>query len=206
MDKSTQIRVASAVDTIIRMAFPEQYFSLCHVYAIVGANVISIVSEKEYRPVAGLTVLDCGDDFYLQLTDDAAFGLNIGGAYHCWIESIDTSLPDKDFVDFTSKHHQKYVEAYKYLWKNGDTDDFIWEKFNGLVVETAGPDFPLTVPDGKVWVRETNAGRQWIAAHIEANADAYMQMTTFALKAYGMQQSISQCKTEKILLPASHPS
>src|SRR4051812_45454011 len=89
MAVSVKSLIAHCVNQVIRQYYPTQYCSLCHVYAIVGSNLISIVLDRVYRPVAGLAAVDCGGGQLMRMADNEAFSHPAGGAYHCWIESAD---------------------------------------------------------------------------------------------------------------------
>jgi len=102
MRQSIKALLAQSVDEVIRRHYPTQYSSLCHVYAIVGSNLISIMGEQDFRPVAGLAAVDCGKGQILFMADNSAFSRPEGGAFHCWIESTDSSPCERQVVDFMS--------------------------------------------------------------------------------------------------------
>mgnify|MGYP001332592023 CR=1 FL=1 len=174
--------VYESVDCIIRELFPEKYDSLCHVYAVVGANVSSILLKKDYRPVAGLAVIDAGGGNFFKLIDNWAFYGDIGGAYHCWIESGTNSLLEKELIDFTYKHNPDYARKNGMIWRKKKTPDYLWGLYKELVIAGNHEALPQTFPHGKVWFRETLAGSNWLSKHVEQYSEEYVRMTSIALK------------------------
>lgn len=66
MPGTSQRQVADTVERVIRAAFPGKSASICHVYAIVGANVASVAFERNQKGVASLAAIDIGAGYHLR--------------------------------------------------------------------------------------------------------------------------------------------
>lgn len=188
-----QERIAAAVREVIRTQYPVDYCSLCHAFAVVGTNVAAIVLERSFRPVAGLAAIDSGANQLIIMADDRAFASEQGGAYHCWIESTDHAPGDKQLVDFTIGHNHIYARKNGFAWAGATPPRFLWGPFEELAI--GGPLHALEPGFGKqkIWLQETDAGVSWMARHLEANINGYVNLTAAALKIY--QKSIKLSKT-----------
>ncbi len=182
MSQSIQSLLAASVNRVIRQVYPDDYCSLCHVYAIVGANLISIVLGRVYRPVAGLALIDCGGE-YMQMLDNSAFANPAGGAFHCWIESADASFLETEVVDLTFRHNHEYALKNGLPWRLPVPPDFLWGPHSELVVNAALDALPAAFPDGSLWLRETDEGWDWMTRHLAEHMNAYVELTAQALKA-----------------------
>ncbi|MET3135155.1 hypothetical protein AAKU55_005458 [Oxalobacteraceae bacterium GrIS 1.11] len=176
--------IAEAVNATIRKMYPDEYCSLCHVYAIVGSNMASIVLDRVYRPVSGLALIDCGRGNFIKLTDNNAFANPIGGAFHCWIESADEAFPEKEVIDFTFRHNREYATKNKMQWHQPTPPPYLWDKHHILVVDAELDNIPSSFPAGKVWLRETDEGWDWMTNHLAENINAYVTLTAQALNTY----------------------
>ena len=179
--------IVEAVDFAVRSVFPEKYCSLCHAYAIVGSNVASIVLAREYRPVAGLAVIDCGSGDFLDFTETDAFARDIGGAYHCWIESCaDDPAHARELVDIAFLHNGAYARAHGLSWRHEEAR-YLWGAFDDLVIDAELADLPRTFPPGRVWFRETPEGAEWLVRHLRGHMQEYVTLTGLALKILGSE-------------------
>ena len=181
MAQSIQALIAAAVNGTLRACYPDNYCSLCHAHAIVGANVISVVLNRVYRPVAGLAVIDCGGDF-IRLTDNTAFGNPAGGAFHCWIESADGSLRDTEIVDLTFRHNHEYAAKNGMQWRRKLPPPYLWGPRHQVVPRYELERLPPSFEEGQVWLRETDEGWNWITSHLAENMNAYVKLTAMALQ------------------------
>ena len=181
MSQSIQSLIAASVNGVLRRLYPEQYCSLCHVHAIVGANLISVVLGKVYRPVAGLAVIDCGDGF-IRLLDNDAFDNPAGGAFHCWIESADSSFLEKEVVDLTFRHNHEYALKNGMAWTRRAPPAYLWGPASKVVVPQELDALPASFDEGQVWLRETDKGWQFMTRHLAENMNAYVRLTAEALK------------------------
>jgi hypothetical protein len=182
MAQSIQSLIAASVNALLRETFPDNYCSLCHAHAIVGANVISIVLNRVYRPVAGLALIDCGGGNFFNLTDNKAFANPAGGAFHCWIESVDESFREKELVDFTFRHNQDYASKNGMQWRREPPPAFLWGPYSKIVIRAELDTMPQSFPQGMLWLRETDEGWDWITRHLAENMNAYVTLTSAALK------------------------
>lgn len=198
MSQSIQSLIAASVNGVLRRLYPDQYCSLCHAHAIVGANLISVVMGKVYRPVAGLALIDCGGD-YIRLLDNAAFANPAGGAFHCWIESADPSFLEKEVVDLTFRHNHEYAVKNGMGWNRPHPPDYLWGPYSKVVVQHALDALPPGFDEGQVWLRETNEGWDWITRHMAENMNAYVRLTAEAL-----QELESRLPPDSTLLPVAH--
>ena len=98
-ERRWQEAVAAGVRHSVGHWFPHNFESLCHAFAVVGSNLASIASGRDYRPVAGHAAIDAGNGKLIVMNEDHAFGAKEGGAYHCWIES--TQSEPKELIDLT---------------------------------------------------------------------------------------------------------
>ncbi len=181
MSQSIQSLLAASVNGVLRRLYPDQYYSLCHVHAIVGANLISVVLGKVYRPVAGLALIDCGGQF-IRLLDDDAFDHPAGGAFHCWIESADPAFLEKEVVDLTFRHNHEYAGKNGMAWKRRAPPAYLWGPASKVVVAQELDALPASFEEGKVWLRETDKGWRWMTRHMADNMNAYVRLTAAALK------------------------
>jgi hypothetical protein len=179
---SIKSHIASSVHGVIKKSFPEDFDSLCQVHAVVGANVAAIVLSREYRPVAGIAMVDCGGGDFIRMLDNDAFSNPIGGAYHCWIESVPQWPIEKEYVDFTFGTNHQYAAKNGLRWLGPMPPKFIWGTFSKLVVDAPLERVPNNFGKDRIWVEETAEGLSWMARHITDNANAYVTLTTQALK------------------------
>lgn len=183
MGQSIQALIAACVNGVVRDRYPDAYYSLCHAHAIVGANVISVVLGRVYRPVAGLAVLNCGPGQFIRLTDNSAFANPAGGAFHCWIESADPSFAHKELVDLTFRHNREYAVSNGLQWKGPPPPEFLWGDWRELVVKGDADALPASFRCDQVWLRETDEGWNWITRHLAENMNAYVALTADVLRA-----------------------
>lgn len=182
MAQSVKSLIAHCVNQVIRQYYPSQYCSLCHVYAIVGSNLISIVLNRVYRPVAGLAAVDCGGGQLMRMADNAAFANPAGGAYHCWIESADSLAGETEVVDLTFRHNHTYAELNGFEWRLDVPPDYLWGPRSKIVVEAPQAALPSSFPDGMVWLCETDEGWQWMTNQLLEHQNAFVALTAEALK------------------------
>lgn len=199
MSQSIQSLLAASVNGVLRRSYPEQYCSLCHVHAIVGANLISVVLGKVYRPVAGLALIDCGGQF-IRLLDNDAFDNPAGGAFHCWIESADPSFLEKEVVDLTFRHNHEYAVKNGMAWTRRAPPAYLWGPASKVVVAQELGALPASFEEGQVWLRETDKGAQWMTRHMAGNMNAYVRLTAEALR-----ELESRLPTESSLLDTVMP-
>lgn len=177
--------VLDAVDSVIRALCPSTFDSLCYIYAVVGSNVLSLALKKNYRPVAGVAIIDAGGGRHLEFLDDSALDRGKGGSYHCWIESfVDGENPkQRELIDFTFGNNPRFAEANGIRW-TAKKHPYLW----GLEQEiNIGGDvlaLPKKFPEGKVWFQETKNGQDWLNAHLQKHVNDYAKMTFLALRQY----------------------
>ena len=181
MHQTIQSLIAASVNTVLRARYPDAYCSLCHSHAIVGANVISVVLNRSYRPVAGLALIDCGSGF-IRLTDNAAFANPAGGAFHCWIESADEAFAETEIVDLTFRHNHEYALKNGMAWTRAHPPEYLWGPRSKLVVRAELDTMPDAFEEGQVWLRETPEGASFILRHLADNMNAYVTLTAEALQ------------------------
>ncbi|MFA9218967.1 MAG: hypothetical protein ACEQSK_17935, partial [Sphingomonadaceae bacterium] len=182
MAVSVKSLIAHCVNQVIRQYYPNQYCSLCHVYAIVGSNLISIVLDRVYRPVAGLAAVDCGAGQLMTMADNSAFGNPAGGAYHCWIESVDDGFAEREVVDLTFRHNHTYAEKNGFLWQRELPPDYLWGPRSKVVVQAPPSAIPTSFPDDMVWLYETPEGWRWMTNQLQQHQNAFVTLTAEALK------------------------
>jgi len=181
MAQTIQSLIAASVNGVLRARFPDTYCSLCHTHAIVGANVISVVLNRVYRPVAGMALIDCGGGF-IRLTDNAAFANPAGGAFHCWIESSDRSFNETEVVDLTFRHNHEYARKNGLPWRRPAPPEYLWGPRSKIVVRAELHNMPDGFDEGQVWLRETEEGAGFIMRHLAEHMNAYVTLTAEALK------------------------
>lgn len=186
--------IASAVDATIRQFFPAKYAGLCHVYAIVGSNVLSIVLGHHYIPVAGMAVIDAGGGCFLEMLDNAAFGRERGGAFHCWIESA--NLVETELIDFTFRHNAVYAATQGIKWRNKGKA-YLWGLKSDLLLDADQSELPKIFPDGKVWFRETGEGAAFIKNHVAEHMNEHIKITGHALKRLSLELGVFLAKTDQ---------
>lgn len=174
--------IAESVNRTIRQCFPEDYCSLCHAHAIVGANVISVTLKRNFRPVAGLAVIDCGGGGFIRLLDNNAFNNASGGAFHCWIESTEDNPARREIVDLTFRHNKDYAAKNKIPWEKKNSPDFLWGQRDRIVVQAELNAIPASFASKPIWLHETTEGTNWIMRHLAENMSAYVALTTETLR------------------------
>lgn len=184
MAQSVRALIAHCVNQVIRQYYPEQYCSLCHVYAIVGSNLISIVLGRVYRPVAGLAAVDCGGGELMRMMDNSAFANPVGGAYHCWIESADDLMTEREVVDLTFRHNHTYAEKNGHGWRRALPPDFLWGPQSQIAVQAPIDAIPTSFPDGMVWLHETDEGWEWMTGQLLEHQNAFVALTAEAYKLF----------------------
>lgn len=180
MAQTIQSLIAASVDGVLRARFPDTYHSLCHAHAIVGANVISVVFNREYRPVAGMAVIDCGSGL-VHLTDNAAFANPVGGAYHCWIESTDRPFRQAEVIDFSYLHGHVHARRCGLAWTRPAKPEYLWGTRRQVVVNAELHSMPASFGPGQMWVRETPQGAAFITRQVSENMNAYVVLTAEVL-------------------------
>jgi hypothetical protein len=173
--------IADVVHEVISVAFPDIYPNLCHAYAIVGSNVASIVLGRNYRPTAGLSIMDAGDGNFLALVNNTSFSNPVGGNYHCWILSCDAHPRNVELVDFTFRNNKAYADAHGMKWAKR-YKSYLW----GLEREVNLGGNPYPPPkfyeENQAWYRETPEGIAWMNCEVSANMDIYAKLTALALR------------------------
>ena len=181
-ERRWQEAVAAGVRHSVGHWFPHNFYSLCHAFAVVGSNLASIASGRDYRPVAGHAAIDAGNGKLIVMNEDHAFGAKEGGAYHCWIES--TQSEPKELIDLTFGHNHLYAQANGYAWHGEEAPAFLWGPFDAIAITAPLSHVQPGFGKDRIWLRETRAGAQWMERHIAANEQAYVKLTTEALCHY----------------------
>ncbi|MCG2585463.1 hypothetical protein [Massilia sp. TS11] len=183
MSLPLQALITDSVQSVIRRTYPQRYSALCHAHAIVGANLISIVFNRVYRPVAGFAIIDCGGGQHIHLRDNQAFANEAGGAYHCWIESVDETVGEREVIDLTVRNNREYAEAQGVRWLREDPPTYLWGHWSQTVLACDAEHLPHRFPPGMTWLRETDAGWTFITRHLHENMNAYVSLTAAAIQA-----------------------
>ena len=178
---SVKTLIADCVNEVIRKHYPAKYYSLCHLYAIVGSNLASIVGARNFRPVAGLAAVDCGDGQLMLMADNSAFSRSEGGAFHCWIESADGVNSEREVIDLTFRHNHTYAEKNGFQWTMAPPPAFLWGDYCDIVLEATLEHLPKNFPEGRIWLSETSAGRAWMTQHLFEHQNAFVALTAEAL-------------------------
>lgn len=181
MRVSVKRLISECVGEVIRGHYPAQYYSLCHVYAIVGSNLISIISGHNFRPVAGLAAVDCGNGQLMLMADNSAFSRIEGGAFHCWIESVDEANGERQVVDLTFRHNHTYAEKNGFQWALAPPPAFLWGLQRDIVLSATLECLPTSFPEGRVWLSETEAGAAWMTQQLVDHQNAFVALTAEAL-------------------------
>lgn len=122
-----------------RARLPAGPVGRCADYAIVGAKLLTLLTNQPYRPVGGGGVVDCGQGRRIVLQPSrvsrrSARKLSQLNSYHCWIRA--SHFPDSDaffeeIVDFTLRHDSLVAQQYGMPFLRMDTPAFLWEAFPG---------------------------------------------------------------------------
>lgn len=169
--------IASALDKVIRQLFPDKYIALCHLYAVVGAIVLSECCRGKFVPVAGIAAIPTGYGL-LKMTDEWGFFRREGGAYHCWIESVDTA--EKVLVDFAFRNNEEYAQISGIQWDR-PCQEFLWgaSRELNLAESVQNKGLPESLPLDKVWFQRTESGVNWIAYQLSENAAEFAKVSSF---------------------------
>lgn len=121
-------------------------FGSCADYAIVGARVLSLLTEKPYRSVAGGELIDCGSGVVAVLTTDRRTRRSVKtlselSRYHCWIECehIVNSKPRIELVDFTVRHDSLAARTLGLSYNRPEREPFLWCWRDELAQELSRP-------------------------------------------------------------------
>lgn len=174
-----------AVDITIKALCPTTFDSVCYIYAIVASNVMTVALKKNYRPVAGIALIDAGGGKFLEFLDDSTLESGQGGAYHCWVESADAreNPKQKELVDFTFGNNPGYAEAHGIKW-TAPKHQYLWGLVRDINLGGNFDKLPKKFPPGKVWFQETKNGQEWMSAHLQKHVNDYAKMTFLALRQY----------------------
>ncbi|MYM23239.1 hypothetical protein GTP46_11335 [Duganella sp. FT135W] len=198
MRLSVKALIAECVNAVVRKHYPGQYYSLCHVYAIVGSNLISIVNGHNFRPVAGLAAVDCGDGQLMLMADNSAFSCKEGGAFHCWIESVDDADSERQIVDLTFRHNHTYAEKNGFAWTLAPPPAFLWGLRSNIVLDATLERLPKNFPEGRVWLSETDAGAAWMTQQLLDHQNAFVVLTAEALTLFSHELLSSESNFNEI--------
>ncbi|MYM21542.1 hypothetical protein GTP46_02635 [Duganella sp. FT135W] len=140
--------------------------------------------DRVFRPVAGLAAVDCGNGQLMRMMDNTAFANPAGGAYHCWIESADDVVGEREVVDLTFRHNHTYAEKNGFGWQRELPPDFLWGPQSRIVVKAPLAAIPDRFPDGMVWLCETDEGWAWMMDQLATHQNAFVALTTQALQLF----------------------
>lgn len=174
--------IAAGVRQSLCHWFPDNFYSICHAFAVVGANLASIALGRNYRPVAGLAAIDAGTGKLIVMAEESAFDCAQGGAYHCWIESDDDQ--PKQLIDLTFEHNHLYAQANGYAWEGAPAASYLWGAFDELAIQTPLETLRSGFGKDKIWLKETPKGAQWMERHVADNTHAYVELTAHAMRHY----------------------
>ncbi|MFJ9449427.1 MULTISPECIES: hypothetical protein [unclassified Herbaspirillum] len=112
----------------------------CADYAIVGARVLSKLSDHPHVAVAGGEIIDCGNGMYIVLfpTRSArrhARKLSDLKDYHCWIQSVHATPDGKErleWIDFTIRHDPLVAKMFGILYSNPRKGDYLWDWYDSV--------------------------------------------------------------------------
>jgi hypothetical protein len=180
----TKNLIATSVKDVMQESFPDKHLALCHAYAIVGANLAAIEFEKPFRPVGGKAVFDTGTSQLIYMTDKQAFANPLGGAYHCWIESDEIDNNDRELVDLTFGNNRKFAQQCGVGWSGAAPPPYLWGKFKELALNCDLTNVQPGFGKSRIWVKETAAGKHWLASHVQQHERSYVYLTTQALKKF----------------------
>jgi hypothetical protein len=172
--------IADTVDVTIRGLFPDKYAGLCYLYAILGSNLLSIVYQRQYFPIAGIALIDSGKGRMIRMLDNTAFLRGEGGAFHCWIESEGNGT--KELIDFTFKHNKKFAKSNGLKWHKKKSSQYLWGPKTEICHTLPDNDLPKLLPDGKVWYNDTEEGQEWLRRHLSKYNIQYVKLTSLVLQ------------------------
>lgn len=108
-------------------------FGSCADYAVVGARVLSLLTKKPYRYVAGGEIVDCGNGVVAVLTTSrqnrrSVKHLSQLSRYHCWIECkhIVNSESRTELVDFAVRHDPQIAQTLGLPYDRPEREPFLW--------------------------------------------------------------------------------
>ena len=192
--KLQQQYIANAVDTTIRQFFPAKYSGLCHIYAIVGCNVLSIALNRNFIPVAGAAIIDAGGGARLEMLDKTAFSMESGGSYHCWIESDDAD--ETLLVDFIFRHNAAYATTQGIKWRK-KRKAYLWGAKKDLHLDLEQAALPAVFPDEKVWFQKCEEGAAFLKHQVAVYMNEHAKITSFALKRLALELETYQAKKKQ---------
>jgi len=182
--KLQQQYIANAVDTTIRQFFPAKYSGLCHIYAIVGSNVLSIALNRNFIPVAGTAIIDAGGGARLEMLDKTAFSMESGGSYHCWIESGDAD--ETLLVDFIFRHNAAYAATQGIKWRK-KRKAYLWGAKKDLHLDLEQAALPAVFSNEKVWFQKCDEGAAFLKHQVAVYMNEHAKITSFALKRLALE-------------------
>jgi len=119
----------------------------CADYAIVGARVLSKLSNHPHVAVAGGEIVDCGDGMFIVLfptrsTRRHARKLSDLRDYHCWIQSVHTAPDGKErleWIDFTLRPDHLVAKMFGILYSRQPQGSYLWDWHDNI------PGVPMNV-------------------------------------------------------------
>ncbi|WP_423025675.1 hypothetical protein [Undibacterium sp. SXout20W] len=103
-------------------------------YAIVGAQVLTMLTGTQCTAVCGGQIMDCGSDQYVVISPNrkelrSARKLSEISNYHCWIQvsPVDKGDTSPVIIDFTLRHDSYCAKLLKKPFNRCDLLPFLWE-------------------------------------------------------------------------------
>lgn len=130
----------------------------CADYAIVGAQLLTLLTGVRYRPVAGGEMMDFGDGNLYALCSTrerrrTAKHLSQLARYHCWIEARHAGTEGDvrtEIVDFTMRH-DALVAAEVGMPFSGVKQTYLWGWTDEHKVPAELHDHPAFAKQGPHW-------------------------------------------------------
>lgn len=143
IDKAINATLEAAAS---RARLPAGPVGRCADYAIVGAKLLTLLTNQPYRPVGGGGVVDCGQGRCIVLQPSrtsrrSARKLSQLNSYHCWIRAShfrDSDAFFEEIIDFTLRHDSLVAQQYGQPFLRTDTPAYLWQAFPGGIPTKKG--------------------------------------------------------------------
>lgn len=137
VQRNVQILLDQAMYEVMSARFagtPHQDFGKCAAYAIVGAQVLHLLTGARCEAVCGGQIMDCGNEQYLVISPKRAEIRNARylsdlSNYHCWIEVTPPGihLHETLIIDFTARYDADSAKFLGQSYAPAERLNFLWE-------------------------------------------------------------------------------
>lgn len=179
VQRDVQVLLDQAIYQVMSARFagtPHQDFGKCAAYAIVGAQVLNLLTGAKCEAVCGGQIMDCGSDQYLVISPKReeirnARNLSELSLYHCWIQVTPADFQSHEplIIDFTVRYDADSAKLLGKSYHQIATHHFLWESSRYF-----DKDIPQTIRHHP-HLKHKERGWLWREARCERLLNKYSQ-------------------------------